>query len=189
MHILHTVLLTFPKRLTRRICIAIKNCFGRWSPPLFSRPSWMIQGGYGEEKIRCLALLGAKRLRGKKTPLRKAALRKLRLRQSTEITKDWCLLIIQHYNERNAFFSTLHLIVSSLGYFHSFCTCQICSYDCSLIATLLLKVLHYLGIISVSLNLFLMYTSNALVQNIMMSWFGKKYAPPAHCSKKQLLYA
>ena len=88
------------------------------------------------------------------------------------------MLIIQHYNERNAFFSTLHLIVSSLGYFHSFSTCQICSYDCSLIATLLLKVLRYLGIISVSLNLFLMYTSNALVQNIMMSWLGKKYATP-----------
>ena len=27
MHILHTVLHTFPKRLIRRICLTVKNCF------------------------------------------------------------------------------------------------------------------------------------------------------------------
>ena len=27
MHILHTVLHTFPKRLTRRICVTVKSCF------------------------------------------------------------------------------------------------------------------------------------------------------------------
>ena len=34
MHILHTVLNTFPKRLTRRIYLTIKSCFSWWSPPL-----------------------------------------------------------------------------------------------------------------------------------------------------------
>ena len=36
MRILHTLLCTFPKRLTRRICFTIKSCFGWWSAPLFS---------------------------------------------------------------------------------------------------------------------------------------------------------
>ena len=35
MHILHTVLYTFPKVLTRRICLTIKNYFIWWSFPLF----------------------------------------------------------------------------------------------------------------------------------------------------------
>ena len=36
MHILHTVLYTFPKTLTRRVCITIKSFFSWWSFPLFS---------------------------------------------------------------------------------------------------------------------------------------------------------
>ena len=35
-HILHTVLYTFPKVLTRRICLIIKNFFNLWSFPLIS---------------------------------------------------------------------------------------------------------------------------------------------------------
>ena len=35
-HILHTVLLTFPRVLTRRICLTIKSFFSWWSVPLFS---------------------------------------------------------------------------------------------------------------------------------------------------------
>ena len=36
MHILHTVLYTFPKTLTRRVCITIMSFFIWWSFPLFS---------------------------------------------------------------------------------------------------------------------------------------------------------
>ena len=36
MHILHTVLHTFPKRLTWRICLTVKSCLSWWSPLLFS---------------------------------------------------------------------------------------------------------------------------------------------------------
>ena len=36
MHILHTVLYTFPKVLTRRICLTIKSFFSWWSFLLFS---------------------------------------------------------------------------------------------------------------------------------------------------------
>ena len=38
MHILHTALQTFPKALTRRICLLIKSFFRWWSFPLFSWP-------------------------------------------------------------------------------------------------------------------------------------------------------
>ena len=38
MHILHTIINTFPKVLTRRICLLIKSFFHWWSFPLFSRP-------------------------------------------------------------------------------------------------------------------------------------------------------
>ena len=50
MHILHTVLYTFPKVLTRRICLTIKRLFSWWSFPLFSWPSCVTQGRYCEEK-------------------------------------------------------------------------------------------------------------------------------------------
>ena len=40
MHILHTVLYTFPKVLTRRICLTIKSFFSWWSFPLFLWPKW-----------------------------------------------------------------------------------------------------------------------------------------------------
>ena len=38
MHILHTVLLTFPKMPTWRICLTIKSLFSGWSAALFSWP-------------------------------------------------------------------------------------------------------------------------------------------------------
>ena len=38
MHILHTVLYTFPRVLTRRICWTVKSSFSWWSFPLFSWP-------------------------------------------------------------------------------------------------------------------------------------------------------
>ena len=45
MHILHTVLCTFPTVITRRICQTIKSFFSCWLFPLFSGPYWVIQGG------------------------------------------------------------------------------------------------------------------------------------------------
>ena len=51
MHILHTVLYTFPKVLTRRICLTIKGFFGCWSFFLFSWPYCVIQRWHCEEKI------------------------------------------------------------------------------------------------------------------------------------------
>ena len=42
MHILPTVLHTFPKRLIRRICLTIKSCFSWWSSPLFSWLSCLL---------------------------------------------------------------------------------------------------------------------------------------------------
>ena len=41
-HILHTVLYTFPKLLTRRIWLTIKSFFSWWSFPLLSWPWWVI---------------------------------------------------------------------------------------------------------------------------------------------------
>ena len=46
MYILHTFLRTFPKRLTRRICLTIKSCFSWWSSPLFSWLSCLFQEWY-----------------------------------------------------------------------------------------------------------------------------------------------
>ena len=43
-HILHTIHYTFPKVLTRRICLIITSCFSWWSFPLFSWPWHLIQG-------------------------------------------------------------------------------------------------------------------------------------------------
>ena len=51
MHILLTVLCTFPKMLTRRICLTIKSFFTWWSFPLFSWPYCLIQGWYCEENL------------------------------------------------------------------------------------------------------------------------------------------
>ena len=51
MHILHTVLSTFPRLLTRRICSAIKGFFSWWSCPLFSWPSCLISGWCCKEKL------------------------------------------------------------------------------------------------------------------------------------------
>ena len=50
-HILHTVLYTFPKVLKRRICLLIKSFFHWWSFPLFSWPQCAIQGWYCGEKL------------------------------------------------------------------------------------------------------------------------------------------
>ena len=43
MHILQTVLYTFPKVLTRRICLSIKRFFGWWSLSSYFWPKCMIQ--------------------------------------------------------------------------------------------------------------------------------------------------
>ena len=51
MHILHTALYTFPRMLTRRICLPIKSFFRLWSYPLFSWPYRVIQGWYWKEKF------------------------------------------------------------------------------------------------------------------------------------------
>ena len=51
MHILLTVLCTFLKVLTRRICLTIKSFFTWWSFPLFSWPYCLIQGWYCEENL------------------------------------------------------------------------------------------------------------------------------------------
>ena len=59
MHILHTVLYTFPKVLTRRICLTIKRLFSWWSFPLFSWPSCVTQGRYCEEKLHASHTLGS----------------------------------------------------------------------------------------------------------------------------------
>ena len=51
MHILHTVLYTFPKVLTRRIFLSIKSFFSWWSFTLFLWPYFLIQGWYCIEKL------------------------------------------------------------------------------------------------------------------------------------------
>ena len=43
MHILHTVLYTFAKELTRRICLTIKSNFSWWSFPSFWWPSLTLK--------------------------------------------------------------------------------------------------------------------------------------------------
>ena len=45
MHILHTVLYTFPKVLTRRICLLIKSFFHWWPFPLLSWPQCAMHCG------------------------------------------------------------------------------------------------------------------------------------------------
>ena len=45
------VLHTFPKVLTKRICLAINNVFSWWSFSLFSWPLCVIQGRHCEEKF------------------------------------------------------------------------------------------------------------------------------------------
>ena len=51
MHILHTVLHTFPEVLTRRIYLKIKSFFSWWSFSLFSWPQCVIQGWYCKENL------------------------------------------------------------------------------------------------------------------------------------------
>ena len=51
MHILLTVLYTFPKVLARRICPAIKRFFNWLSFHLFPRPKCLIQGWHWKEKF------------------------------------------------------------------------------------------------------------------------------------------
>ena len=60
MQILHTILNTIPKRLTRRICVTIKSCFSWWSSPPFSWLSCLIQRWYSEEKLDANHSLGIK---------------------------------------------------------------------------------------------------------------------------------
>ena len=49
--ILHTVLCTFTKVLTGRICLTIKSFFSCWSFPLFSWHWCVIQWWYCKEKL------------------------------------------------------------------------------------------------------------------------------------------
>ena len=51
MYILHTVLYTFPKVLTRRIWLTIRSFLGWWSFHLFLWIYCLIQGLYCEEKL------------------------------------------------------------------------------------------------------------------------------------------
>ena len=51
LHILRTVLYTFPKVSTRRICLTIKSFSGWWSFFLFSWHLFVIQGWYCKEKL------------------------------------------------------------------------------------------------------------------------------------------
>ena len=51
MHILHNFLKTFPKVLTRRICLNIKSFFSWWSFLLISWPWCVIRGWYCKEKL------------------------------------------------------------------------------------------------------------------------------------------
>ena len=51
LNILHTVLYTFPKVLTRRICLPIKRFLPWWPFPLFSWPWRVIQDWYCWEKL------------------------------------------------------------------------------------------------------------------------------------------
>ena len=51
MHILLTVLYTFTRVLTRRICLTIKGFFSWWSFPVFSWLWCVIQGRYCTEKL------------------------------------------------------------------------------------------------------------------------------------------
>ena len=51
MHILHTVLYTFPKVLIRRTFWTIKSFISWWSFPLFSWPWCVIQGWHSREKL------------------------------------------------------------------------------------------------------------------------------------------
>ena len=50
-HILHTVLYTFPYVLARRICLIIKRFFSWLSFPSFSWPQWLIQGWHWKKKV------------------------------------------------------------------------------------------------------------------------------------------
>ena len=50
-HILHAVLYTFPKVLTRRICLTIISFYHWWSFPLFSWPLCVTWGWYYKEKF------------------------------------------------------------------------------------------------------------------------------------------
>ena len=58
MYILHTVFITFPKVLTQRICLTIKNFFNLWSFRLFSWPYCLIQEWCGKEKLVPVTLRG-----------------------------------------------------------------------------------------------------------------------------------
>ena len=51
LYILRTFLFTFLLELTGRICLTIRSILNWWSFPLFSWPSYLIQGWYCEEKL------------------------------------------------------------------------------------------------------------------------------------------
>ena len=59
-HILHSVLLTFPMILTRRICLTIRSFLNKQSYVLFSWPILFIQGWYCKEKLEASHSLALK---------------------------------------------------------------------------------------------------------------------------------
>ena len=60
MHILHTVLYTRPKVLTKRICLTINSFFNWWSFLPFSWPQHLIQWWYCKEKLDTSHYYGSK---------------------------------------------------------------------------------------------------------------------------------
>ena len=59
-HILLTVLFTFPMVLTRRICLRIRSFLNWWSFPFFSLPLYLIQACSCREKLETSHSLGLK---------------------------------------------------------------------------------------------------------------------------------
>ena len=59
-HILLTVLFTFPMVMTRRICLRIRSFLNWWSFPFFSLPLYLIQACSCREKLETSHSLGLK---------------------------------------------------------------------------------------------------------------------------------
>ena len=83
MHILHTVIHTFAKRLKRRICVMIKSFFSWWSSPLISWLSCLIQGWYGKEK------LDVSHSKGRRVDIESSVCLRKRERQNYKARRKW----------------------------------------------------------------------------------------------------
>ena len=102
MHILHTVLYTFPKVLTRRICLLIRSFFCWASFSSFSWPQYMVQGLYCKEKLDASHSKG---LKGYYTSNSKVCMETVPVTRYTDIVylTFLCLVtfIISHCNHFN----------------------------------------------------------------------------------------